>query len=117
MARLGSNSASVSNFSLGIWLRLVGSLEWRHGLALVLVQGRADHAPVAEVDAAVGLLLERQGVLHPVLIIPVGEVFSGMSTTRLLPVGCRDGSLSAEYGVSIAIDRPFLFAPEILTRK
>ena len=50
-----------------------------------------------------GLLLERQSVLHPVYVISVGVVFSGMSTTGLLSVGRRDGSLSAEYGVSIVI--------------
>ena len=75
---------------------LVGSLEWRHGLALVLVQGRADDAPVAEVNLAMRLPLESQGVLHPVHVVSVGEVFPGVGATRFLPVGGRNGGLGAD---------------------
>lgn len=72
---------------------LVYTLERRHSLALVLVEGGTDDLAVRKVDTAVGLLLEAQGVLHPVLIVTVGVVLAGVGTTRLLAVGGRDGSL------------------------
>lgn len=54
----------------------------------------ADDLAVGQVDLAVRLLLERQGVLHPVDIVTVGVVFTGVGTTRLLSVGGRGGGLS-----------------------
>lgn len=72
---------------------LVGTLERRHSLALVLVQRGADHTSVAEIDLAMGVLLPCQGVLHPVLIIPLGEVLAGVGTTGLLAVGGSNRSL------------------------
>jgi len=45
----------------------------------------------------VGVLLPCQGVLHPVLVVTVGEVLAGVSTTRLLSVG---GGLSGLDGAS-----------------
>ncbi|KAI6755199.1 hypothetical protein HG531_004305 [Fusarium graminearum] len=64
-----------------------------HGLALGLVQGGADDLSVGQIDLAVRLLLERECVLHPVLVISVGEILAGVSTTRLLSVGGRLGGL------------------------
>lgn len=75
--------------------RLVGTLERRDGLALVLVQRRANDTPVAELNLTLGLLLEGQGVLHPVLVVSVGEVLAGVGTTRLLTVGSGNGRLGA----------------------
>lgn len=54
----------------------------------------ADDLAVGQIDLAVGLLLERQGVLHPVDVVTVGVVFTGVGTTRLLSVGGRGGGLS-----------------------
>lgn len=73
---------------------LVHTLEWRNSLALGLVKRVADDLAVGQVDLAVRLLLERQGVLHPVDVITVGVVFTGVGTTRLLSVGGRGGGLS-----------------------
>lgn len=42
-----------------------------------------------------GLLLEGQGVLHPVNIVTVGVVLAGVGTTRLLAVGSGGGGLGA----------------------
>jgi hypothetical protein len=42
----------------------------------------------------VGLLLEGECMLHPVLVVSVGEVLTGVSTTRLLSVGGRLGGLN-----------------------
>jgi hypothetical protein len=42
------------------------------------------------------LLLESQAVLHPVLVISVGEVLSGMCTSRFLSSCCRFGSLDTD---------------------
>lgn len=55
-----------------------------------------DDGAVAELDLAVGLLLEGESVLHPVVVVTVGVVLTGVSTTRLLAVGSRHGSLSAK---------------------
>lgn len=74
---------------------LVGTLEWRHGLALLGVQGVALDRPEGQVDLAVGLALPCQSVLHPVLIITLGVVLAGVGTTGLLAVSSRDGGLSA----------------------
>lgn len=75
---------------------LIHTLEWWHGLALGLVEGVGDDGAVAELDLAVGLLLEGESVLHPVVVVTVGVVLTGVSTTRLLAVGSRHGSLSAK---------------------
>lgn len=73
---------------------LVGTLEWRNGLALALVQSTGLDLTVAELDLTVRLLLPGESVLHPVLVITVGEVLTGVSTTRLLAVGGGSGGLS-----------------------
>lgn len=72
---------------------LVHTLEWRHCLALGLVEGVRDDGTVAELHLAVWLLLEGQGVLHPVVVVTVGVILTGVSATGLLAVGSRDGSL------------------------
>lgn len=74
---------------------LIHTLEWWYGLALGLVEGVGDDGAVAELDLAVGLLLEGQGVLHPVVVVTVGVVLTGVSSTGLLAVGSRNGSLGA----------------------
>jgi hypothetical protein len=60
---------------------LVDTLEGRDSLALILIQRVADYSSVGEVHLAMWLLLEGQAVLHPVLVVSVGEVFSGVSTS------------------------------------
>ena len=72
---------------------LVLSGERRDGLALSLVKGGAGNLAVAKLDLAVGLLLPCQRVLHPVLVITVGVVLTGVSTTRLLSLGSGLGGL------------------------
>lgn len=72
---------------------LILSGEGRDGLALSLVKGGAGNLAVAELDLAVGVLLPCQGVLHPVLVVTVGVVLTGVSTTRLLSVGGGLGGL------------------------
>ena len=72
---------------------LVHTLERRDGLALVLVESVPNNLTVCQVDLAVRLLLEGEGVLHPVNIVTVGEVLAGVSTTRLLSVSSSGGSL------------------------
>ena len=50
--------------------RLVDTLEGRNGLALVLVEGGVDDAAVGELDVrGFRVLLEGEGVLHPVLVV------------------------------------------------
>ena len=75
---------------------LVYTLEGRHGLALVLVQGGGDDVAVANVDLAMGLLLEGQGVLHPLIVVTLGEVLAGVGTTGLLAVGGGLGGLGTK---------------------
>lgn len=43
-----------------------------------------------------GRLLEAEGVLHPVLVVTIGEVLAGVSTTRLLAGGGRGGGLGTK---------------------
>lgn len=82
---------------------LVHTLEWRNSLALGLVKRVADDLAVGQVDLAVGLLLERQGVLHPVDVVTVGEVFTGVGTTGFLSVGGRGSGLSTVCSSSVHI--------------
>lgn len=77
-------------------LVLIHTLEWWHGLAFGLVEGVGDDGAVTELDLAVGLLLEGESVLHPVVVVTVGVVLTGVSATRLLAVGSRNGSLGAK---------------------
>lgn len=83
-----------------LWCILVGTLEGRHGLALALVQGVGLDGAVVQVDLAVGVLLPRKSVLHPVLVITLGEVLTGVSTTRLLAVGGGDSGLGTDRTLS-----------------
>lgn len=78
---------------------LVHTLEWRHGLALGLVEGVRNDGTVTEFYLAVRLLLEGQGVLHPVVVVTVRVILTGVSAAGLFAVGSRDGSLSAEMYV------------------
>ena len=48
---------------------LVSTLERRDWLALGLVKGGGNDAPVRQINLAVRLLLVGQSVLHPVLVV------------------------------------------------
>lgn len=74
--------------------RLVHTLKWRHRLALILIQRVVLNSPVSEVHLAVGVLLPRKGMLHPVLIVTLREVFTRMGTARLLAIRGGNGGLS-----------------------
>jgi hypothetical protein len=58
------------------YMLLVRTLERWYSLALILVKGSTDNLPVAQLGLAVWLLLPRQSVLHPLLIVTVGEVLT-----------------------------------------
>ena len=73
---------------------LIRPLKRRHSLALVLVQRRANNPPVAQINLAMRCLLEGERVLHPVLVVPIWEIFTCMSPTRFFAVSGGDGSLS-----------------------
>lgn len=73
---------------------LVYTLERRNRLALILVQGGGNDLAVCQVYLAVGLLLEAESVLHPVLVITVRVVLAGVSTTGLLSGGSGSGGLN-----------------------
>jgi hypothetical protein len=60
---------------------LISTLEWWNGLALALIQSGANDRSVAEIDLAVWALLPCQGVLHPILIITLWKVLTGVGTT------------------------------------
>lgn len=77
---------------------LVGTLERRHSLALVLIQGVGLDGTVAKLDLTVGLLLPGESVLHPVLIVTVGVVLTGVGTTGLLAVGSGSSGLGTIVG-------------------
>ena len=73
---------------------LIRPLKRRHSLALVLVQRSANDSPVAQINLAVWCLLEGERVLHPVLVVPIWEIFTCMSTTRFFAVSSGHCSLS-----------------------
>ena len=59
----------IAQFSNPYYVRLVGSLERRHTLALVLVQSLGNNFSERQVDLAVfGVGHDRQGVLHPLVV-------------------------------------------------
>ena len=60
---------------------LVDALEWRDWLALFVIEGRVNDVAVCEINLAVGLLLERERVLHPAIIVSLREILASMSTT------------------------------------
>jgi uncharacterized membrane protein len=66
----------ASSSSSSLYMLLVRTLERWYSLALVLVKGSTDNLPVAQLGLAVWLLLPRQGVLHPLLVVTVGEVLT-----------------------------------------
>ena len=66
---------------------LVDTLERRHRLALGLIERRSNNLPVPELNLTLRLLLPRQGVFHPVLIITLGVILTRVGTTRLLSRG------------------------------
>lgn len=76
-------------------MHLVDTLEGRHALALVLVEGPVLDSTVAKVDLTVRLLLPGESVLHPVLVITLGVVLTSVGTAGLLAVGGGDSGLSA----------------------
>jgi len=61
-----------------ITLALVCTLERRYALALIFIQCMHRHSPIANIDLAMRHLLPSQGVLHPVIVIAVGVVFTGV---------------------------------------
>lgn len=76
---------------------LVYTLERWHRLALLLIQSLVLNGTVGQVYLAVGVLLVSKSVLHPVLVVTVGVIFTGMGTTRFLAVSSSVGSLSATF--------------------
>ena len=72
---------------------LVHTLEGRDGLALILIESGADDAAIAEVDLALRLLLVRESVLHPFLVVALGVILAGVGATGLLSCGGRGSGL------------------------
>jgi hypothetical protein len=62
--------------------RLVDALGGRHGLALVLVQGELVVVPVGDGGGALLGVEVGQRVLHPVLVVALLEVLSGVGACR-----------------------------------
>jgi len=64
-------------------MHLVDTLEGRDGLALVLVEGSIDDAAVLELDVGrLGVVLERESVLHPVLVITLDRIVLGHKSSQ-----------------------------------
>jgi hypothetical protein len=74
---------------------LVYTLERWHRLALLLIQGLVLNGTVGQVNLAVGVLLVSKSVLHPVLVVTVGVIFTGMGTARFLAVSSGVRGLGA----------------------
>lgn len=94
--------------------RLVGTLERRHGLALVSVQGFGLDFTVAQLDLAVRGLLPCEGVFHPVLVITLGVVLTGVGTTGFLTVS---GSNSGLRTIMVSVSFSFYQGVRVRTRK
>ena len=54
------------------------------------------HSPIANIDLAMRYLLPGQGVLHPVIIIAVGVVFTGVRAARFFAVRSGFGGLDTD---------------------
>jgi len=72
---------------------LVSPLEWWDRLAFILVERVINHGPIPYINAIMWSLLPSQGMFHPVLVVSVWVIFSGMGTTRFLPVSSSSGCL------------------------
>lgn len=83
--------------------RLVCTLERRHRLALLVIQGLGLDSTEVQVNLAVGVLLPCEGVLHPVLVITLREVLTSVGTTGLLTVGSSNSGLGS---VSFSVNQP-----------
>ena len=59
----------------------VDALEWRDWLALFVIEGRVNDVAVCEINLAVGLLLERERVLHPAIVVSLREILTSMGPT------------------------------------
>ena len=94
-------------------MRLVDTLEWRDGLAFVLIEGLVNDATVLDLNVGrLDVVLPCQGVLHPVLVITLQSrvrkcgtysryfatnlrvVLTGVGTTGLLAGSGRSDSLN-----------------------
>lgn len=64
----------------------------------------ANNTTVREIDLAMGLLLPAESVLHPVLVVTLGVVLTGVSATRLLSGSGSGGGLDTSH-VSIKTDK------------
>ena len=72
---------------------LVLTLERRDGFALILVHRLHAHGAVADVDLLVRLLLPRQRMLHPILVVSVRIILAGMSPAGFFAVRGGFGGL------------------------
>lgn len=113
--RQNRNKVYAPDIALSLTNNLVHTLKWWDSLALGLVKRVANDLAVGKVDLAVGLLLERQCVLHPVDVVTVGVVLTGMGTTRLLSVGGGGGGLGAVARQYIVTKKTI--TPSLLTRR
>lgn len=95
-----STPSSRPSINDSVYRCLVHTLEWRHSLALSLVKGVGNDGTVTELHLAVRLLLEGQRVLHPVVVVTLRVILTGMGTTGLLAVGSGNGGLSAVMMIS-----------------
>jgi hypothetical protein len=79
-----------------------GRLSIYSRLAVVLVHGRANDLPVAQLDIGLGdISVEGQTVLHPLVVITVGEVLSAISRWVVSDASglfkCRRGSTNRAW--------------------
>lgn len=77
----------------------IDSLEGRDSGELLLVERLADDLSIADVHLAiVDIGDRRQGVLHPLLVVSLGEVVAGVGSSGLLPIfGGHDGLGCLDY--------------------
>ena len=81
------------SLSRNFLMPLVHALKRRHTLTLCLIQGMAYHGSIPQINLSLRFLLEGQRMLHPFLIVSLGEVFSRVRTTRFLACCCCGGCL------------------------
>ena len=76
--------------------RLVDTLEGRNGLALGLVEGGTDDVTILDVDFWLRWVgLPGECVLHPVRIVTLRVILSGVCSTRLLSCMSSSDSLNS----------------------
>ena len=76
------------------------------------------YSPISNIDLAMRYLLPGQGVLHPLLVIAVGVIFTSVSATRFFTVrGGFGGLYTVIMSINFSVYLRFEWRGDKLTRR